>query len=320
MEIAPNIHRIEAPLGERFVCMFLLDGDECALLIDTGMDSIPGEYLAPYLDAIGISADKIRYVLISHADFDHMAGNGAVKEMAPNALFMCHHLDQAMVEDIECMIDERYDEFKPDHGMATAAADKEFIRSATRCVSMDMTLSGGEKIRLGKDWEVEILHTPGHTWGHLTVNDARSQTLIIADATLFNAVLQKDGQPAFPPTYRYVDTYLGSMDRFMGMPAKTLLTSHYPVYSGSAIAEFLHESRAYVDRVDQALCDELKGAAAPRTLQELIEALGPRLGEWPEAGNSYLCFPLLGHLERLVHYGRVASGRREGLATYSLKA
>ena len=80
MEIAPNIHRIEAPLGERFVCMFLLDGDECALLIDTGMDSIPGEYLAPYLDAIGIPADKIRYVLISHADFDHMAGNGALKE------------------------------------------------------------------------------------------------------------------------------------------------------------------------------------------------------------------------------------------------
>ena len=61
-----------------------------------------------------------------------------------------------------------------------------------------------------------------------------------------------------------------------------------------------------------------QGAAAPRTLRELIEALGPRLGEWPEAGNSYLCFPLLGHLERLVHYGRVVSGRREGLATYSL--
>ena len=78
MEIAPNIHRIEAPLGERFVCMFLLDGDECALLIDTGMDSIPGEYLVPYLDAIGIPAEKIRYVLISHADFDHMAGNGAL--------------------------------------------------------------------------------------------------------------------------------------------------------------------------------------------------------------------------------------------------
>ena len=54
MEIAPGIHRIETPLGDRFVCLYLLVGSEHALLLDTGVDSTPTEYLAPYLDEIGL--------------------------------------------------------------------------------------------------------------------------------------------------------------------------------------------------------------------------------------------------------------------------
>ena len=157
---------------------------------------------------------------------------------------------------------------------------------------------------------------PGHSYGHLSVWDPRSETLIIADATLYNAVLFKNGKPAFPPTYRYVDTYVGSMNRIREMRPKMLLTSHYPTYTGTGIDEFLGESRAYVDRVDQALADALKGADGARTLKQLIEVLGPTLGEWPGAASAYLCFPLVGHLERLVQYGTIETERRDGLLAY----
>src|SRR2546423_294854 len=80
MEVAPGIHRIEAPLGDRFVAMYLLVGDECTLLLDTGLDKMPDQYIAPYLDQIGVPASKIRYVINSHADFDHTAGNASAKE------------------------------------------------------------------------------------------------------------------------------------------------------------------------------------------------------------------------------------------------
>jgi len=53
MEVAPGIHRIQTPFGDRFVCLYLLVGSEAALLVDTGVDATPGEYLAPYLDEIG---------------------------------------------------------------------------------------------------------------------------------------------------------------------------------------------------------------------------------------------------------------------------
>ena len=319
MEVVPRIHRIEVPFGERIVCLFLLVGEQGALLVDTGTDEMPREHLVPYLEKIGLRADRIRYVINSHGDFDHTAGNRSVRELCPEAIFMCHALDQAMVEDIDVMIDQRYSEYEADHGISDGDEAKAFIRKASRTVPMDVLLQGGEKIRLGPDWWVEVQHTAGHTWGHITISDPATKTLVIADATLHNAVPRADGEPAFPPTYRYVDTYLASMHRFAAMEVDTMLTSHYPVYKGAAIGEFLGESRAFVERVDQALEGELQGADGPRTMRELIEALSPKLGKWPAAGGIYLCFPFQGHLERLVAHGKVETGRRDKLMTYSWK-
>ena len=316
MEVAPGIHRIETPLGDRFVCLYLLVGSESALLLDTGMDSTPGEYLAPYLDEIGLAADKIRYVVNSHADFDHTAGNQSVKELVPGAFFMCHGLDLAQTEDIELMISDRYGEYAQDHGIADPDEALDFIRNSTRTCPIDIALSGGESIRLGPEWTVEVWHTPGHSYGHISLYDPRGHNLVIADATLYNAVLRSDDQPAFPPTYRYVDTYLASMQRIAATKVNVLLTSHYPVYEGAGVAEFMAESRAFVDRVDAAL---VKALATERTLKELTDLLSPDLGAWPAESNSYACFPLLGHLERLVLYGQAQTGRRDGLLTYNLK-
>lgn len=316
MEVAPGIHRIETPFGDRFVCLYLLVGSESALLLDTGIDSTPGEYLAPYLDEIELSPNKIRYVVNSHADFDHTAGNQSAKELSPGALFMCHQLDLAQVEDIELMISDRYGEYAQDHGIADPDEALDFIRNATRTCPIDVALCGGEEIRLGPEWTIAVWHTPGHSHGHLSLYDPRGHHLVIADATLYNAVLRADGEPAFPPTYRYVDTYLASMQRIAATRPNLLLTSHYPVYEKTAVAEFMAESRAFVDRVDQAL---VKALATARTLKELTDLLSPDLGAWPTESNAYACFPLLGHLERLVHYGRAETGRRDGLLTYKLK-
>ena len=320
MEIAPGIHRIEAPLGDRFVCVFVLVGDRAVLLVDSGLDDTPRKYIVPYLDSKGIDPKRIRYVITTHADFDHSAGNGSVKEIAPHAVFMCHELDRVQIEDVEALIDVRYGEYSADHGMADTEDTKNFIRGSTRHVPIDVALSGGERIRLSDDWLVDVLHTPGHSFGHVSVYDPRSKTAIIADSALWDSVLTKDGKPAFPPTYRYVETYIGTIQRLQGMRIDALLTSHYPVYKGSQVAEFLGVSRAYVDRVDEALIDLLKAAKAPMTLKELIAALKTKLGSWPDGAEALLNFPLSGHLERLAHYGKLQYDRRDGLKTYVWKS
>jgi glyoxylase-like metal-dependent hydrolase (beta-lactamase superfamily II) len=186
-------------------------------------------------------------------------------------------------------------------------------------VPMDVGLIGGERIRLSKDWYIDVLHTAGHSHGHISLYDARSRTAIIADAALYNSVLTADGKPAFPPTYRYLDTYVATIQRLQGMQIDTLLTSHYPVYQGSDVKEFLGESLAYTDRVDKALAEVLQAAKKPLTLKEIIAEIHTKIGNWPSGAEMFLSFPLTGHLEQMEQYGRVELGRRKKIITYQWK-
>jgi glyoxylase-like metal-dependent hydrolase (beta-lactamase superfamily II) len=93
MEIAPGIHRIQSPLGDRFVCMFVLVGDDAVLIFDTGLkDEIIHRAILQRKEP---EPGQVRYIVISHADFDHTGGEGELKALTPNALLMCHELDRA---------------------------------------------------------------------------------------------------------------------------------------------------------------------------------------------------------------------------------
>jgi glyoxylase-like metal-dependent hydrolase (beta-lactamase superfamily II) len=299
--------------------MFVLVGEDAILIFDTGLKHDPKGSLKPYFKEHKLDPKKVRYVLISHADFDHNGGEGEVKALAPNAIFMCHELDRAQIADTRIMISDRYNAWEKDHGYESNAATDQWIMEQVSDIPMDVGLSGGERIRLSKDWYIDVLHTPGHSHGHISLYDARSRTAIIADATLYNSVLTADGKPAFPPTYRYLDTYIATAQRFQGMQIETLLTSHYPMYRGSDVKEFLAESLAYTDRVDKALADVLKAAKKPLTLKEIVAEIHTKVGNWPPGAEAYLIWPLTGHLEQMEQYGHVELSRRKKIITYQWK-
>jgi glyoxylase-like metal-dependent hydrolase (beta-lactamase superfamily II) len=316
MEIAKGIHRVQASLGDRFVCMYLLVGDEATMLIDTGLANMPEDVLLPYMDKAGLDIGKLKYVLISHIDFDHTGGNGPIMQLAPQATLMCHELDRAMIDDVEVMIRERYSCYQADHGIDETEEGKANIREVSKHVSVDLGIKGGEVLHLGGGWRVEVLHTPGHSRGHISVYDSRSQSMLVMDSVLSNSVLTADGQPAFPPTYRYVDTYLSSTQRIDAYDLQLMATSHYPLCEGKgAIAEFLGETRAFVERAEATLRGFLQQSGSPVTMKEIIKGIAPKLGPWSEEASAYLVWPLTGHLERLQLYGLIETGRRDGLMT-----
>ncbi len=319
MEIAPGIHRIQTPLGDRFVCVFVLVGDDATLIFDTGLKDTPKSFIEPYFKEMNLNLSQVRYIVISHADLDHNGGEGELKALIPNALLMCHELDRAQIADTRLMISDRYNAWEQDHGFPNNADTDKWILENVSDAPMDVTLTGGERFRLSKDWYVDVLHTAGHSWGHISLYDPRSKTAIIADAALYNSVLTAEGKPAFPPTYRYLDTYVASVQRLMGMEIDTLLTSHYPTFQGGDVKEFLGETLSYTDRVDKALTDVLARAGKPLTLKEIIADIHTRIGNWPPGAEMLLNFPLTGHLEQMEQYRKVELGRRDGLITYCWK-
>jgi glyoxylase-like metal-dependent hydrolase (beta-lactamase superfamily II) len=303
-ELAPGLHRVEAPLGERFVACYLVVGERAALLFDTGIDDTPGGSLLPYLEAIGLPPGHVRWLVVSHCDVDHMGGNAAARELLPQAALMAHVADRALIEDVGRIVEERYREFAGPHLIDIAPETVAWCHEVARAAPVDLALEGPAHIDLGGRI-VRVLSTPGHSPGSISLHDPTSGALLTSDAVLGLTLHLRDGRPAFPPTYRLPGPYRQTIAALSGFEPRWLLTAHEPVMDGDAAQAFLDASREFADGLEEVMLAELAGAPAGLTLAELIERIAPRVGPWDRSAWDLLAHPLLGHLEEAVADGRI---------------
>jgi glyoxylase-like metal-dependent hydrolase (beta-lactamase superfamily II) len=304
-EVAPGIHRVESTLGDRILCVYVLVGDHAALLVDTGAKETPSEVILPFLRSAKIPVEHLRYALISHPDIDHMGGNAAARQLFPGMLLACHERDRGLAEDVERIISERYERFSAEHEIEDPQEVQDWFREVARAAPIDLGLTGGETFRLSDDWHVQVLHTPGHSEGHLTLFDPRSRAVIVSDAVLGEAMYTRAGTACAAPGYYSVDPYLRSIETLQELRPELVLTAHFPAYQGADATAFLQRSRGFVDRLDAALESELVHAKDGHTTRELTVAVGRRLQLWPAEVDMSAVYPVMGHLERLLSRGRV---------------
>jgi glyoxylase-like metal-dependent hydrolase (beta-lactamase superfamily II) len=307
MDVAPGIHRVDTQLGDRVNSLYLLVGDDRTLLFDVGVDGVAEQDLRPYMERNGIALSSLRHAVISHADVDHFGGLASLRELAPHAVVAAHVEDAALIEDYAVYEDVRARGFREPWEVDEDPATLAWTREVTREGLLDLHLRGGERIRLGADWTVEVLHAAGHSRGHLSVWDERSRSLLVSDAVLAEAVLLADGTPAFPPTYRFVDDYLATIARFESLRPERLLTAHYPTMDRDDATAFLARSRTFADGLEAAIVDTVDAAGADGLdLPSILAELNPTVGSWPSEGTAEaLAFPVVGHLERLLRQGRI---------------
>jgi glyoxylase-like metal-dependent hydrolase (beta-lactamase superfamily II) len=285
VEVAPGIHRIESPLGARFMAQYVLAGDARTVLFDTGMADTPAGVIQPYLESIGSGLDAIDDVLTSHADNDHVGGNRALRDLHPRARFACHELDRRWVESNDALVAENYlwheaygfDE--PDEqGRAALRA------SCGGDAPVDTGLTGGATLRLGDAWRIEVLHLPGHTFGHLGIWDPRSRAAIVIDAVLERGIYGRDGALLIPPRVYDLTAYRETIRRLRALEPDLLLTAHYPVMDGPAARDFLDRSLTFTNEVEAAVREEL--AAGTTELWPLTQRVDERFGPYPEFPNE----------------------------------
>ena len=280
MEILQGIHRIESDLGERFMCQYLLLGEERTVLVDTGLSGTPGEVIVPYLEGIGLSIEDVDEVIISHADVDHCGGNHALKEMKPELRFSCGEADRAWVESTERIMAEIYLWSEP-YGFGPDNESKDWISTELGGDSpVDVGLRGGETLRLGPDWRVEILHLPGHTPGHLGIWDPKNDAAIIIDAALETGIYDRAGNRLLPPRYFDATGYQSTIHKLRSMRPGHLLTAHYPTMQGEEALDFLDRSLDFTMQVHRVVGEGLKNGTTD--LWELTKYADAELGPYPE--------------------------------------
>lgn len=312
MEITPGLHRIDTPLGARLCSVYVIVGERETLVFDTGITGTIDAYVLPYLATFGVSARSVRWVVISHCDVDHFGGVADAHAAFPEAEVVVHEADADAVSDYAVYESERARGFRDRFGWDETAEVLAWAREVTREGRVDVRLDAERRIDLGGR-EIDLLHVPGHTRGHLAVHDPSTGTLIIGDAALGTAVPNADGTPAFPPTYRYVGDYRASISRIQSLAPNWLLTTHYQTMTAGAAQSFLHDSTQFVDRLDQAIRDRL--TIQPASLGELATQLSPQAGAWPVEGSAgAMVFPVAGHLEELLSTGEICAAGDEDAA------
>jgi glyoxylase-like metal-dependent hydrolase (beta-lactamase superfamily II) len=215
-EVAPGIHR----LGNEIVNFFLVEADDGLTLVDAG---IPG--FRPQLDAL-LRGRKVDAVILTHGHTDHVGvAEGLRRE---GASVHIHSGDVAMARDGKEQKTEggfrhylRYGATWKLLGMAAryGGLKRPKIAQVTEFADGDALDVPGHPL---------VLHTPGHSDGHVVFQFADRGVLMAGDALCtYNPLTGRRGPQLMPRAFASsTDQATASLRRLEALDAPIVLPGH----------------------------------------------------------------------------------------------
>jgi glyoxylase-like metal-dependent hydrolase (beta-lactamase superfamily II) len=313
------------------VQVYLVEGDPLTL-VDTGVARPDSRRaLEAAFEQLGIGLDDVRRVVLTHHHTDHMGQVQMLRDSGADLELWVHEDDAEDVEQYSMERDERIEignELFREYGVPEdlLVRQAEHIRAwiarepplcaATR---VDRTLRGGDRVPF-KDFELRVIHAPGHTAGHVLLHEPRSGTLLTGDHLMGSAVpftesyfLPGAPDPSDPlarrPRFRGLPAYLGSLRSLRSESFRCILPAHGGIVDRPARAieeaQLFYEVR--IQRIERALARarrECEGAVSAWTLWQ---QLFPKLDPLTQMRTRMMM--VIGGLDELEAEGRVRAER-----------
>jgi hydroxyacylglutathione hydrolase len=247
MQISDHIHALKIPFqiadpsGQkipRFVYAFLIYGDSICL-IDSGVAGCE-KVILEYLKKTGKGPQEISRLILTHAHPDHIGAAAAIKRISGCSV-AAHAAEKAWIEDVELQARER-----PVPG---------FFSLVGGSVPVDQTLQEGNVLHLDGDLALQVLHTPGHSPGSISLWLAKDGALFSADAVPIAGDM---------PIYQDILASVRSVQRLASIPEiKLLLAAWDEPRRGSEAYRIMEEGRQYLQRIHSSVLKAAKENQAP---------------------------------------------------------
>ena len=251
VELAPGIYQLrsEKPGGH----VYLIKGDTKNVLIDTG---VAGNFpvLKRRLTELGLRVKDVNLIILTHEHYDHL---GATDFFHRTAVVAAHRLAANKLE--------LQDEF---------VTLSKYRNQPSKPFWVDIWLEDGSMIDLG-NYELQVIHTPGHTSGCICLYEPRAKLLFTGDTVFAGGTLSEIAVGG------NVSDYVNSIRRLSNLKVKQIYPGHGK--ASSTPDEDLSKAIVYA----QTMLDDCKTffEAFIKT-RKLQDKIGSAFGYWIEAQNK----------------------------------
>jgi glyoxylase-like metal-dependent hydrolase (beta-lactamase superfamily II) len=325
--VAPGVYRIPLPLPHdalRAVNIYAITDGSKLVLIDSGwaLDAAR-EGLAAALKGIGAGLGDVSQFLVTHVHRDHYTQAVVLRREFGGKIA----LGQLEEPSLKIAADPEVQQMNAQVDLLRQGGAEEVV---TALVTMfggvtradvdlwenpDEWLTPGRRTVLpGRD--LDVVHTPGHTAGHVVFVDGDAELLFSGDHVLPHITPSIGFQPA--PAELPLNDYLDSLRLVRALPDMRMLPAHGPVSASvhTRVDELLEHHRQRLETMGTKV---LEGKS---TAYETALSLGwtRRLRKLPDmdAFNQMLAVLETGaHLDLLVSQGKLAATEVDGVRHYS---
>jgi glyoxylase-like metal-dependent hydrolase (beta-lactamase superfamily II) len=239
-------------------CVYLVfDGDEW-LLIDIGYEDTAREIIE-LIRQLDFPLSKCKYLVVTHADADHIQGLKLAQELLPDALAVGHPLAKTALAE-------------SDRILTYAEIPAQGISINLPRIRLNKTINEGDILQIG-NLKIQTWHTPGHTQSQLAF---RLGDLLFSGDNIF-----RDGCVGNIDAHHGSDIseFIKSLERIRDSDVKWLLPSHGPAFRKNnrllqdtidRLERYSHMADFGTCAVDWPLLDEWEAELSKRFDPELV--------------------------------------------------
>jgi glyoxylase-like metal-dependent hydrolase (beta-lactamase superfamily II) len=183
MRIANGIEMLEIPMNimgiERTIYPTLIFDKDTVILVDAGVTNSLSE-IRKAIENAGVPFGRLNKIIVTHQDIDHIGGIKGIIDELPDVEVLAHEEDKPYIEGEKKLI--RLNSNFMDRINALPEEEREKVIDMLENVHVEVnkTIFDGEE--LDYCGGIIVIHTPGHTPGHICLYHKKSKTLIVGDA------------------------------------------------------------------------------------------------------------------------------------------